>query len=56
MQTSKMSLYEALCDTPGDCPKYFNPNYVIGITVSAVYAVLVGEEEGERRWQSLLSS
>lgn len=43
MQTSKMSLYEALCDTPGDCPKYFNPNYVIGIVVSAVYAVLVRE-------------
>lgn len=41
MYTTRMSLYEALCDTPGDCPKVFNPNFVIGIIATIVYAVVV---------------
>lgn len=41
MYTTRMSLYEALCDTPGDCPKVFNSNFVIGVVATSVYAVVV---------------
>lgn len=41
VNVSKQSLYEALCNSPGDCPKIFNVTYVIGLTVAVVSAVFV---------------
>lgn len=41
VNVSKKSLYEALCNSPGDCPKIFNVSYVVGLIVAVVGALLV---------------
>ena len=43
INVSKMSLYEALCNSPGDCPVVFNKKYVIGLSISIAGAVFVCE-------------
>lgn len=41
VNVSRMSLREALCNSPGDCPLVYNPHYVIGIVLSIVGAIFV---------------
>lgn len=40
-RVSQMSLFEALCDSPGDCPSVFNKDYIVGIVVISVSAASV---------------
>ncbi len=41
VHVSKMSLYEALCNTPGDCPVVFNQHYAVGLAISVGGVVVV---------------